>query len=312
MSSSNSTNGTNGPCATPRNHIVNALSVDVEDYFQVQALAGAYDRSQWDGCESRVERNVDRILTLFGEAGVTGTFFSLGWIAERHPNMVRRIVSAGHELASHGYCHLRVDGQTPQAFRDDVRRTKAILEDCASTPIRGYRAATFSVGPHTMWAFRVLEEEGYAYSSSIYPVTHDNYAFPNAPRFAFRPQDTKEFWELPIATIRLAGHNCACGGGGYFRFFPYAVTRAFLGHINRHDGKPAVFYFHPWEIDPDQPRPFGLPLKSRIRHYLNLSKTESRLTRLLRDFSWDRVDRVLERATGSHSEGSEGSARHAG
>lgn len=277
----------------PLQRLANALTVDVEDYFQVQALAGIYDRSSWEACESRVERNVDRLIELFAAVNVQATFFTLGWIAERQKPMVRRLAAAGHEIASHGYSHERVDTQPPKAFREDVRRTKAILEDCTGQAVRGYRAATFSVGPETPWAFRILEEEGHAYSSSVYPVKHDNYAFPDAPRFAFRPEGTSAFWEFPIATVRFAGCNFACGGGGYFRLFPYALTRAALARINAADAQPAVFYLHPWEIDPDQPRPAGVPRKSRIRHYLNLSQTQPRLTRLLRDFSWDRVDRVF-------------------
>jgi polysaccharide deacetylase family protein (PEP-CTERM system associated) len=271
----------------------NALSLDVEDYYQVQSLSGAYPRSAWESAPSRVERNTDRMLEIFADAEAHATFFTLGWVAERHGALMRRIVDAGHEVASHGYCHERVDSQTPEEFRADIRKAKRILEDVSGTPVRGYRAATFSVGPHTPWAFRILEEEGHAYSSSVYPVKHDNYAFPNAPRFAYRPQGTSRLWEIPIATVRFAGRNFACGGGGYFRLFPYEVFRAALAHINSSDRQPAVFYLHPWEIDPDQPRPGGLPFKSRFRHYLNLSKTEPRLRRLLKDFRWDRMDRVF-------------------
>jgi len=224
---------------------------------------------------------------------VKATFFTLGWVAERFPGLVRRMVGEGHELASHGYAHYRVDGQTPAQFRDDIARTKKILEGAAGVPVRGYRAATFSVGPTTPWAFAVLEEEGYDYSSSVYPVAHDNYSNPNASRFAFRPAGTHKLWEYPISTLRFAGRNVPCGGGGYFRFAPYGVFRRAIAHINRVEGKPAVFYLHPWEVDPDQPRPAGVALKSRLRHYLNLRRTLPRLTRLLRDFRWDRVDRVF-------------------
>lgn len=272
---------------------VNALSVDVEDYFQVQALSAAYDPTSWESCELRVEANTERILQIFGEAGVFATFFTLGWIAEHCPRLVRKIADAGHELASHGYSHKRVDHQGPEEFRRDVRKTKMILEDCAGAPVRGYRAATFSVGPQTTWAFPILEQEGYTYSSSVYPVRHDYYSYANAPRFAFRPPGTSRFWEYPIATIRLGGRNFPCGGGGYFRFLPYSVSRAAIRRINAVDGRPAVFYLHPWEIDPGQPRPRGISLKSRLRHYLNLSKTAPRLRRLLRDFSWNRIDAVF-------------------
>lgn len=273
--------------------MLNAMSFDVEDYFQVQALEEACERARWDEFEPRVERNTNVILDLLAEHKVHATFFTLGWVAERFPAIARRMVKDGHELASHGYAHHRVDGQTPEQFRADIARTKKILEDIAGAPVRGYRAATFSVGPTTPWAFRVLEEEGYSYSSSVYPVAHDNYSNPNAPRFAYRPQGTTNFWEYPISTVRIAGRNIPCGGGGYFRFAPYAAFRRAIAHINNAEQKPAVFYLHPWEVDPDQPRPTGVKLKSRVRHYLNLDRTVPRLTRLLRDFRWDRMDRVF-------------------
>jgi len=272
---------------------LNAMSFDVEDYFQVQAFADVCDRTRWDGYESRVERNTNLILDLLAEHGTRATFFTLGWIAERYPAIVRRVVAEGHELASHGYAHHRVDQQTPEQFRADIRETKKILEGVAGVPIRGYRAATFSVGASTPWAFRVLEEEGYAYSSSVYPVAHDNYSNPNAPRFAYRPEGTSNLWEYPISTIRLGGRNIPCGGGGYFRFAPYAAFRRAIAHINEREHQSAIFYLHPWEVDPDQPRPEGVSLKSRVRHYLNLTRTVPRLKRLLQDFRWDRIDRVF-------------------
>jgi polysaccharide deacetylase family protein (PEP-CTERM system associated) len=272
---------------------VNALTFDVEDYFQVQAFADVCDRDAWESYTPRVERNTNLILDLLAEHKTQATFFTLGWIAERHPSIVRRIVAEGHELASHGYAHFRVDGQTADKFRADISHTKKILEDMGGAPIGGYRAATFSVGPTTPWAFKVLEEEGYAYSSSVYPVAHDNYSNPDAPRFAYRPPGTQRLWEYPISTIRVAGRNIPCGGGGYFRFAPYAAFSRAIAHINQREHKPAIFYLHPWEVDPDQPRPAGVKFKSRLRHYLNLSRTVPRLTRLLRDFRWDRMDRVF-------------------
>jgi len=277
--------------------IVNALSVDVEDYFQVQALADAYDRSQWEHCESRVERNTDALLEIFAGAGVKATFFTLGWIAERHPQLVRAIVAGGHEIASHGYCHIRVDSQTPEEFRADIRRTKKILEDIGGVEVRGYRAATFSVGAATPWAWPVLEEEGYRYSSSIYPVARDNYSNPDAPRAVYKPAGTTDLIEVPIATVRVGAKNYPAGGGGYFRLLPYAVSRAALSRINRRDRLPAVFYIHPWEVDPDQPRPSGVSAKSRFRHYTNLAKTGERLGRLTRDFRWDRMDSIFLNGT---------------
>jgi polysaccharide deacetylase family protein (PEP-CTERM system associated) len=273
--------------------VTNAFSVDVEDYFQVQSLESAYPTSTWAACESRVERNTDRLLELMAETGISGTFFVLGWIAERHPSLVRRIAAAGHELASHGFCHVRVDRQTPDEFRADVRKARAIVEDIAGEQVRGYRAATFSLGPSTPWAWPVLEEEGFAYSSSVYPVVRDLYAFAHAPRGPFKPEGTAELVEIPIATLRIARRNWPSGGGGFFRLLPYGLSRAALAHLNRAEQMPAVFYIHPWEVDPEQPRAVGIPLKSRLRHYANLSTTRRKLARLARDFRWDRIDRVF-------------------
>lgn len=280
---------------------LNALSFDIEDYFQVQALSDAFPRETWASCETRVERNTGRLLDALAEAGCHATFFTLGWVAERYPQIVRRIVAEGHELASHGYAHHRVDGQTPEQFREDVRKTKRILEDCAGRSVAGYRAATFSVGPTTGWAFQILEGEGYRYSSSVYPVKTDFHSFEDAPRFSYRPQGTKSFWEFPITTLKLGGRNLPFGGGGYFRLLPYAVFRQGLLRVQSRESKPIVFYLHPWEVDPEQPRPRHIGLKSRVRHYLNLSRTESRLRRLMSDFRWDRFDRVFEGELAPHT-----------
>ena len=239
-----------------------------------------------------MERNTALLLDILGEANVRATFFTLGCVARRHGGLVRRIADAGHEVASHGLNHRRVDSQTAAEFRADIREAKAVLEDCAGRPVRGYRAATFSVGPHTPWAWPILEEEGHAYSSSVYPVARDFYSFPDAPRRPYRPAGVHALREIPIATVRLLGRNWPCGGGGYFRLLPYTVSHQAITRINR-EGAAAVFYIHPWELDPDQPRPAGLPLKSRLRHYLNLSRTACRLTHLVRSFRWDRIDRVF-------------------
>lgn len=273
--------------------MVNAMSVDVEDYFQVQALAGVVDRTSWDERPSRVERNTHAILDLFAEQGVKATFFTLGWIAERHLNLVRRIVGDGHELASHGSDHRRADDQSPAEFRRDVGEAKRRLEDLGGVAVLGYRAPTFSIGAVNLWAFDVLAEEGYAYSSSVYPVRHDYYGMPSAPRFAFLPRLAHGIEEYPITTVRICGRNLPAGGGGFFRLLPYAVSRAAISRVNATDGRAAIFYFHPWEIDAGQPRFDGLPLKLRFRHYLNLDKTLGRLKRLIRDFCWDRMDRVF-------------------
>ncbi|GAB4394881.1 MAG: DUF3473 domain-containing protein [Kiloniellaceae bacterium] len=270
-----------------------AMTVDVEDYFQVAAFASKVQRDDWDGYECRVERNVDRILGLFDENGVSATFFTLGWVAERYPAVVRRIVEGGHELASHGYEHVKVHTQTPEAFRQDVRKTKAILEDIGGQRIKGYRAASFSIDQRCLWAFDVLAEEGHDYSSSVYPIKHDHYGMPEASRFAFRPSEGHRFLEVPITTLNLFNRNLPSGGGGYFRLLPYPVSRWALRRIGAQDGRPAIFYFHPWEVDPGQPRFTDVPLRSRFRHYINLNAMERRLRYLLKDFRWDRMDRVF-------------------
>lgn len=273
---------------------VNAMSVDVEDYFQVQAFADRVSRDDWSGMASRVERNTDRVLDLFEACGIRGTFFTLGWVAERFGPLVRRIVERGHELASHGYAHIRVFEQTADAFRADVRRTKGLLEDAGGVEVNGYRAATFSIRQDTIWAFQVLGEEGYTYSSSIYPVHHDLYGIPGAPRFAFRPAGDDGPIEYPVTTVEVGGRVLPCGGGGYFRLLPYGVSRWAMRRVNTDDRRPCIFYFHPWEVDPDQPRMTGISAKTRIRHYTNLGRMEGRLRRLAKDFRWDRFDRVFD------------------
>ncbi|WOJ95060.1 DUF3473 domain-containing protein [Congregibacter variabilis] len=272
--------------------MLNAMTVDVEDYFQVSAMEGAVSRSSWDTTPLRVEHNVARILELFAKHDIKATFFTLGWIAERCPDMVRSIVASGHELASHGWEHQRVTQQTPQEFRTDVQRTKGFLEDLTGVAVNGYRAPSYSIGAKNLWALDVLADSGYRYSSSIAPIHHDLYGMPDAPRFRFVASEGR-LVEVPITTIRLAGRNINCGGGGWFRLFPYAFSRWALGQINERERQSGLFYFHPWEIDPDQPRPDGLPLKSRFRHYLNLGRMETRLIALLEDFRWGRMDETF-------------------
>ncbi|RMD62719.1 MAG: DUF3473 domain-containing protein [Alphaproteobacteria bacterium] len=269
------------------------MTVDVEEYFQVSAFANIVRRADWDRLDSRVEDNVSRILDLFAAHDVHGTFFTLGWIAQRHPAMVRRIAAAGHEIASHGFQHVRVHDQTPAVFREDAATTRKILEDIAGIPVRGYRAASFSITRRTPWAFAELEAAGYAYSSSVYPIRHDHYGIPDAPRFAYRPEGAGHLIEIPISTVNLFGRNLPCGGGGYFRLLPYGVSRWAMRRVNRRDGQPCMFYFHPWEIDPQQPRFGSVGLKTRFRHYTNLRRMEARLRAVLADFAWDRVDRVF-------------------
>jgi polysaccharide deacetylase family protein (PEP-CTERM system associated) len=272
--------------------IASAMTVDVEDYFQVQAFADAIPRGAWETIPRRVEVNTDRILDRFAEAGVRATFFTLGWVAERHPGLVRRIVAAGHELASHGYDHVRADRVDEAAFRADVGRTRRLLEDIGGVAVRGYRAPTFSIGSRNPWAFRALEAEGYAYSSSIYPVRHDLYGMPKAPRFPFRPAGTA-LWELPMTTLVLGAYNLPWAGGGYFRLCPYRLYAHGLRRLLRRDRRPGIFYFHPWEIDPDQPRLANCRPLARLRHRLNLGAMEGRVMRLLGSFAWDRMDRVF-------------------
>ena len=271
--------------------IVNALSIDVEDWFQVSAFAPHIDRADWDRLPCRVERNVDRLLELLAGSRARATFFTLGWIAERYPQLVRRIHAAGHEVASHGYGHLRASEQSREQFRNDIRSARALLEDQAGAPVRGYRAPSFSIGRDNLWAFDELAEAGYRYSSSVYPVAHDHYGMPEAPRFPWQVREG--LTEIPVTTARMAGRNWPAGGGGYFRLAPYAVSRWAIARVNREDRRPAIFYMHPWEIDPGQPRMNGVGFKTRFRHYLNLERTERRLGRLLEDFRWGRVDQVF-------------------
>jgi polysaccharide deacetylase family protein (PEP-CTERM system associated) len=277
--------------ALPAQALPNALTVDVEDYFQVSALAPHIERHRWETIPCRVERNIERLLILFERHRAQGTFFTLGWIAERYPQVVRRIAAAGHEVASHGYGHLRASEQSPTEFADDIRRAKAILEDTAGVDVLGYRAPSFSIGHSNLWAFDVIAEAGYRYSSSVYPVKHDHYGMPEAPRFPFEARPG--LLEIPVTTTRMWGRNFPAGGGGYFRLLPYRISERAIRRVNRVDGRSAIFYFHPWEIDPDQPRVPGVSLKTRFRHYVNLHRTEPRLARLLSDFHWERVDRTF-------------------
>lgn len=271
--------------------IRNAMSIDVEDYFQVSAFAPYIDRASWDTQPCRVERNMARVLTLLDESNTRATFFVLGWIAERYPQIVRDIVNGGHELASHGSSHLRASEQTPASFLDDVTRSKKLLEDTGGVAVVGYRAPSFSIGKDNLWALDTLQEAGYLYSSSIYPIKHDHYGMPDAPRFKFEPR--AGIYELPITTVRLFGRNIPASGGGYFRLLPYVISRSLMRHVNDVDQQPCVFYCHPWELDPDQPRQQHIDLKTRFRHYVNLSRTEPRLRALLRDLQWGRMDQVF-------------------
>lgn len=271
---------------------LNALTVDVEDYFQVSAFESAVSREDWEGRPLRVLSNTERLLDLFARHEARATFFILGWIAERVPQLVQKIAEAGHEVASHGWNHTRVNEQTPRQFRQDIEKTKVILEDLSGQAVIGYRAASFSIGAGNLWALDEIAASGHRYSSSIYPVQHDLYGMPEAPRFAFRAAHDR-LLEIPITTIRILGRNVPCGGGGFFRLFPYAYSRWAINRINTHERESAIFYFHPWEIDPEQPRVDGISRRARFRHYLNLTRMHGRLERLLTDFRWQRMDTVF-------------------
>lgn len=276
----------------------NIMSVDVEEHFQVSAFANTVSKGDWATIPSRVCRNMDRILALFAEKDVKATFFTLGCVAERFPQLMRDIVAQGHELASHGYEHDRVSALSPRDFLLDVTRTRKILEDISGSAVKGYRAPSFSINDETAWAHDVLQQAGYTYSSSIYPVNHDHYGFPSAPRFPFRLKDGG-LLEVPLTTASALGRNWPAAGGGYFRLLPMGYSRWALRRVNRQDRMPAVFYFHPWEIDPDQPRVAGLPLSSQFRHYVNLQHFEGRLATMLDEFSWGRMDRSLDHIASS-------------
>ncbi|WP_425257358.1 XrtA system polysaccharide deacetylase [Rubrivivax sp. RP6-9] len=271
--------------------ITNALTIDVEDYFQVSAFAPYIRRDEWDARECRVEHNVDRILALLAAHDTRATFFTLGWIAERYPQLVRRIVAQGHELASHGYGHQRASDLSQAEFRQDITRAKGLLEDLSGTPVLGYRAPSFSIGTGNLWALDALAHTGHRYSSSIYPIKHDHYGMPDSPRFAYKL--ASGLLEVPVTTVRMLNRNLPSSGGGYFRLLPYSVSRWLLRRVNQQDREAAVFYFHPWEIDVGQPRIAGIDAKTRFRHYVNIPRMDARLQQLLADFRWGRMDEIF-------------------
>jgi polysaccharide deacetylase family protein (PEP-CTERM system associated) len=278
------------PTPTP----VNGLSVDVEDWFQVGAFETVIERESWEGLKTRVERNVDAILAMFDDAGVHGTFFTLGWVAERHPALIRRIVDQGHEIASHGWDHARVFRMDRATFANDLAISRKAIEDAAGVAVSGYRAPSFSIDARTPWAHEELAAQSYVYSSSVAPVAHDHYGWREAPRFAFHPVAGCDFVEIPVTTALFAGRRLAAGGGGFFRVLPYAFSRWAIRQVNREE-RPAVFYFHPWEIDPEQPRVDDAPLRSRLRHYTNLDVMADKLRQLVGEFAWGRMDEIAER-----------------
>jgi polysaccharide deacetylase family protein (PEP-CTERM system associated) len=274
--------------------MVNILTIDVEDWFHTSALEPYIPPESWDGLESRVSVNVRRILQILADRHVSATFFVLGWVAERQPELVREIAAQGHEIASHGYRHRLVYDLAPSQFREYVRRSKQTLEDLTGRPVAGYRATSFSIVARTLWALDTLKEMGFVYDSSIYPIGHhDLYGIAGSPRYPYAHDNG--LVEIPPSTLKVLGKNIPCGGGGYFRLYPYWLTRLGIQHINR-EGHPAMVYLHPWELDPDCYRVSQADRRTRFRQYINLRKTEPRLTRLLDDFSWGPVRDYLQNA----------------
>lgn len=277
------------------NRIVNGLSVDVEDWFQVGAFEDVIERDDWASLDDRVDRNVRQILELFDQANASATFFTLGWVAQRHGGLLREIAAHGHEIASHGWDHRRVFTMDRTEFGADIERARKTIEDACGMRVTGYRAPSFSIDQRTPWAFMELEAQGYAYSSSVAPVAHDHYGWADAPRFAFKPLPWADLVEIPVTTAMFAGKRLAAGGGGFFRVLPYGFSRWAIRQVNGRDKRPAVFYFHPWEIDPGQPRVAGAPIKSKLRHYTNLERMAPKLRQLIHDFAWGRMDVLAHR-----------------
>lgn len=273
----------------------NAISVDIEDWFQVGAFETVIDRDDWNSLELRVEQNTDAVLALFQRTHIKATFFILGWVAERAPGLIKRIVDQGHEVASHGYAHDRVFTFTEQQFEADLKKSRQILEDLSGTRVKGYRAPSFSIDPRTPWAHDILAAHGYEYSSSVAPIKHDHYGWPDAPRFSYEPISGSDFLEIPVTTAQLGPKRLAAGGGGFFRLLPYAFSHWAIKQVNEDEKQPAIIYFHPWEIDPNQPRVANAPIKSKLRHYSRLSAMEGKLERLIGDFQWERMDEMVAR-----------------
>jgi polysaccharide deacetylase family protein (PEP-CTERM system associated) len=269
----------------------NAFTVDVEDYFQVSAFAPHIKRSEWNTRDCRVERNVDLILSMLDKHNTKATFFTLGWIAERYPKLILKIADAGHEVASHGYGHERASDLSQDSFLKDITVAKRILEDSIGAEVTGYRAPSFSIGNDNLWAFDCIKAAGYRYSSSVYPIQHDHYGMPDSPRFSYlvRPN----LLEIPVTTLRMFGRNLPSSGGGYFRLLPYSLSRWMLRRVNNNDKQSGIFYFHPWEVDPQQPRIPNVGFKTKFRHYVNIERMEVRLNQLLGDFHWGRMDQVF-------------------
>lgn len=276
---------------------MNAMSVDVEDYFHVSAFESSINRADWDNLECRVEQNTHRCMELFSDADIKATFFVLGWVAERYPALIKEIVAEGHELASHGFTHQRIALLTQKEFREEIKLTKTLLEEIGGVEVIGYRAPSYSIVQSTLWAHEILAEEGYQYSSSVYPVKHDLYGIHDAPRFKYQTEPAG-ITEIPVSTITVAGRNIPCGGGGFFRLFPYMLSKWAIDRVNQSESQPTNFYFHPWEIDPSQPRQENISMKSHFRHYLNLNRMEPQLVQLLKDFKWGTMQDVYLKGNG--------------
>jgi polysaccharide deacetylase family protein (PEP-CTERM system associated) len=276
------------------NNVVNAISVDVEDYYQVEAFSNLISRDKWDTYPSRVAGNNEKILRLFDEHGIKGTFFVLGCVAERDPGIVNEIHAQGHEVACHGFSHRMILKQSRSIFKQETQKAKDLLEDIIGEKVKGYRAATYSITKNNLWALEILMDSGFEYDSSIFPIRHDRYGISDFRRepCLIRNGD-RSIKEFPISTSRLLGGNLPVSGGGYFRLYPYMLTRWGLSSVNA-EGLPFVFYLHPWEVDPAQPKIEGLGVATRFRHYINLDKTENKLKKLLDDFKLDRMDKVLD------------------
>ncbi|MCW9024274.1 MAG: DUF3473 domain-containing protein [Gammaproteobacteria bacterium] len=276
--------------------IMNALTVDVEDYFQVSAFEKDVRVTDWSTMESRVVRNTEKVLSVFDRNSTKATFFVLGWVAERYPELVRRIASAGHEIACHGYSHQLIYNQSPEVFKEETIKAKKLLEDQVQTKVSGYRAASYSITNNSRWALDILAEAGFEYDSSIFPVHHDRYGIPDSPKFPYRLETPsgKSLVEFPLSTADMLGYKLPVAGGGYFRLYPYFFSKFALRRINRKELEAFIFYLHPWEVDPDQPK-IKTNMLSRFRHYNNLSKCEQRLERLLKDFSFTTVKDILQK-----------------
>ncbi len=269
------------------------MTVDVEDYFHVGAFEKDISRDDWDNMPCRVEKNTQQILDLFDRHNVKATFFILGWVCTRYPELIKEINNRGHEVASHSIGHHRVGDLSRSEFIEDINNSKKLLEDTIGEAVIGYRAPSFSIGEKNIWALECLKEAGYLYSSSIYPIRHDHYGMPSAPRFSFEPIEGSEFLEMPVTTFELFGKKFPCGGGGYFRLLPYSLSKMAMDRVNKKDQQACIFYFHPWEIDPGQPRQTQASLKSRFRHYTNLDVMEAKIEKILMDFSWGRMDDIF-------------------